>query len=90
MSTLFAPFVRTELGGDGTTYELITSSQVIGGIVGGLIAAAVGGRFLPAKMWGVGSVLLALIDLVMFCYPLVLDTLVPAFACMVLAGLARF
>jgi Na+/melibiose symporter-like transporter len=87
MSTLFAPFVSTELGGDGTAYGLISSSQAIGGIVGGLIAAAVGGRFLPAKMWGVGSVLFGLIDLVMFCYPLVLDSLVPAFVCMVLVGL---
>ncbi|WP_112246348.1 MFS transporter [Kribbella monticola] len=86
MSTLFAPFVSTELGGSGTTYGLITSSQAVGGIVGGLIAAAVGSRFPAAKMWGVGAVLFGLIDLVMFCYPLVWHSVVPAFVCMILVG----
>ncbi|HEU4947397.1 MAG TPA: MFS transporter, partial [Kribbella sp.] len=87
MSTLFAPFVSNVLGGDGRAYGLITSSQAVGGIVGGLVAAAIGGRISAGKAWGVGSVLFGLIDLVMFCYPLVLDSLVPAFVCMVLVGL---
>jgi Na+/melibiose symporter-like transporter len=86
MSTLFAPFVSSELGGDGTAYGLITSSQAVGGIVGGLIAAAVGSRFAAAKMWGAGAVLFGLIDLVMFCYPLVWHSVGPAFACMILVG----
>jgi Na+/melibiose symporter-like transporter len=86
MSTLFAPFVSTELGGDGTAYGLISSSQAVGGIVGGLIAAAVGSRFAAAKMWGVGAVLFGLIDLVMFCYPLVWHSVGPAFVCMILVG----
>ena len=86
MSTLFAPFVSTELGGDGTAYGLISSSQAVGGIVGGLIAAAVGSRFAAAKMWGAGAVLFGLIDLVMFCYPLVWHSVVPAFVCMILVG----
>lgn len=86
MSTLFAPFVSTELGGDGTAYGLISSSQAVGGIVGGLIAAAVGSRFAAAKMWGAGAVLFGLIDLVMFCYPLVWHSVGPAFVCMILVG----
>jgi predicted MFS family arabinose efflux permease len=86
MSTLFAPFVSTELGGSGTAYGLISSSQAIGGIVGGLIAASVGSRFSAAKMWGVGAVLFGLIDLVMFCYPLVWHSVLPAFVCMILVG----
>lgn len=87
MSTLFAPFVSAELGGDGTAYGLISSSQAIGGIVGGLVAAAVGARFDAAKLWGVGAVLFGLIDLVMFCYPLFWGGLAPAFVCMILVGL---
>ncbi|TCN44016.1 putative MFS family arabinose efflux permease [Kribbella orskensis] len=87
MSTLFAPFVSAELGGDGTAYGLITSSQAIGGIVGGLVAAAVGSRFSAAKMWGYGAVVFGLIDLAMFCYPLFWNSLAPAFVCMVLVGL---
>jgi Na+/melibiose symporter-like transporter len=86
MSTLFAPFVSAELGGDGTAYGLIVSSQAVGGIVGGLVAAAVGSKLSAAKMWGVGSVLFGLIDLVLFCYPLISDSLIPAFVCMVVVG----
>ncbi|NEA31577.1 MFS transporter [Streptomyces sp. SID13031] len=86
MSTLFAPFVSAELGGDGTAYGLITSSQAIGGIAGGLIAAAIGSRFPAAKLWGYGAVAFGLIDLVMFLYPLFWKGLAPAFACMIVVG----
>ncbi|WP_328334296.1 MFS transporter [Kribbella sp. NBC_00382] len=86
MSTLFAPFVSAELGGDGTAYGLITSSQAVGGIAGGLIAAAVGSRFSAAKLWGFGAVAFGLIDLVMFLYPLFWDGLAPAFVCMIVVG----
>jgi Na+/melibiose symporter-like transporter len=87
MSTLFAPFVSAELGGDGTAYGLIVSSQAVGGIVGGLVAAAIGSRLPAATMWGVGAFLFGLIDLALFCYPLVSDSLIPAFVCMVVVGL---
>jgi Na+/melibiose symporter-like transporter len=87
MSTLFAPFVSAELGGDGTAYGLISSSQAVGGIAGGLVAAALGSRFSAAKMWGFGSVAFGLIDLVMFLYPLFWKGLTPAFVCMVAVGL---
>ncbi|WP_460651016.1 MFS transporter [Kribbella endophytica] len=87
MSTLFAPFVSTELGGDGTAYGLIVSAQAVGGIVGGLVAAAVGARFAAAKLWGVGAVLFGLIDLALFCYPLFYDGLTPAYVLMIAVGL---
>ena len=87
MSTLFAPFVSDELGGNGTAYGLISSSQAVGGIVGGLIAAAVGSRFSAAKMWGFGALAFGLIDLTLFLYPLFWDSLAPAFACMIVVGL---
>jgi len=87
MSTLFAPFVTAELGGDGTAYGLIVSSQAVGGIIGGLVAAAIGSRLPAATMWGVGAFLFGLIDLALFCYPLVTDSLIPAFVCMIVVGL---
>jgi Na+/melibiose symporter-like transporter len=87
MSTLFAPFVSAELGGDGTAYGLIVSAQAVGGIVGGLVAAAVGARFAAAKLWGVGAVLFGLIDLALFCYPLFYDGLAPAYVLMIAVGL---
>jgi Na+/melibiose symporter-like transporter len=87
MSTLFAPFVSAELGGDGTAYGLIVSAQAVGGIVGGLVAAAVGARFAAAKLWGVGAVLFGLIDLALFCYPLFYDGLAPVYVLMIAVGL---
>ncbi|MBY8877376.1 MFS transporter [Actinacidiphila acidipaludis] len=86
MSTLFAPFVRTELGGSAQAYGLIVSSQAVGGVAGGLVAAAAGSWLPAATMWGVGSVLFGLVDLTLFCSPLASDSLVPAFVCMILVG----
>lgn len=86
MSTLFAPFVRTELGGGAQAYGLIVSSQAVGGIVGGLVAAAAGSWLPAATMWGAGSVLFGVVDLMLFCSPLASDSLVPAFVCMILVG----
>jgi Na+/melibiose symporter-like transporter len=87
MSTLFAPFVSAELGGDGRAYGLIVSSQAIGGIIGGLFAASIGSRWSAPTMWGAGAFLFGLIDLTLFCYPLVSSSLVPAFVCMIIVGL---
>jgi Na+/melibiose symporter-like transporter len=87
MSTLFAPFVSSELGGGETAYGLIVSSQAIGGIIGGLVAAAIGSRLPAATMWGVGAFLFGLVDLTLFCYPLISDSLIPAFVCMIVVGL---
>jgi Na+/melibiose symporter-like transporter len=87
MSTLFAPFVSSVLGGDETSYGLIVSSQAIGGIIGGLVAAAIGSRLPAATMWGVGAFLFGLVDLTLFCYPLISDSLIPAFVCMIVVGL---
>jgi predicted MFS family arabinose efflux permease len=86
MSTLFAPFVRTELSGGAQAYGLIVSSQAVGGIAGGLVAAAAGSRLPAATMWGAGAVLFGLVDLTLFCYPLASDSLTPAFVCMILVG----
>jgi len=86
MSTLFAPFVSTELGGSARVYGLIVSSQAVGGIAGGLVAAAAGSRLPAATMWGAGSVLFGMVDLTLFCYPLASRSLVPAFVCMIAVG----
>ncbi|HZX01644.1 MFS transporter [Kribbella sp.] len=87
MSTLFAPFVSAELGGDGKVYGLIVSSQAIGGIVGGLVAAAIGSRRPAATLWGIGALAFGLIDTAMFLSPLVSASVIPAFVCMIVVGL---
>jgi MFS family permease len=86
MGTLFAPFARDELHAGGTTYGLISSSQAIGGIAGGLIAAVVGPRFAAVRLWGAGALVFGAIDLTLFAYPLASDAIWPAFVCMVTVG----
>lgn len=87
MSTLFAPFVSAEIGGDGKVYGLIVSSQAIGGIIGGLVAAAIGSRRPAASLWGIGALAFGLIDTALFLYPLASDSVIPAFVCMIVVGL---
>jgi Na+/melibiose symporter-like transporter len=87
MSTLFAPFVSSQIGGDGQVYGLIVSSQAVGGIVGGLVAAAIGSRWPAARLWGIGALAFGLIDTTLFLYPLASDSVIPAFVCMIVVGL---
>ncbi|WP_350278636.1 MFS transporter [Kribbella sp. HUAS MG21] len=87
MSTLFAPFVSAEIGGDGKAYGLIVASQAVGGIVGGLVAAAIGSRWPAATLWGLGALAFGLIDIALFVYPLVSDSVLPAFVFMIVVGL---
>jgi Na+/melibiose symporter-like transporter len=87
MSTLFAPFVSSQIGADGRVYGLIVSSQAVGGIVGGLVAAAIGSRWPAARLWGIGAFTFGLIDITLFLYPLASDSVIPAFVCMIVVGL---
>jgi Na+/melibiose symporter-like transporter len=86
MSTLFAPFVRSVLHGSGPDYGVIVAAQAVGGIVGGLIAAAAGNRFRPAWLFGGGAIAFGAIDLVLFLYPLVQVAIWPAIALMIVVG----
>lgn len=87
MGTLFVPFVRDVLHGNGQQYGLIVSVQAIGGVAGGLVAATVGQRVSAVSMFGVGSIVFGFIDLVMFVYPLAYVAIWPAVVCMIAVGL---
>jgi Na+/melibiose symporter-like transporter len=86
MGTLFAPFVRSVLHASSTTYGLISSAQAIGGIGGGLLAAAAGARMNAARAMGYGAIAFGLIDLALFLYPLGFAATWPAIALMILVG----
>jgi Na+/melibiose symporter-like transporter len=87
MGTLFAPFVRDVLHGSGRAYGLIVSIQAVGGIVGGLVAAAIGRRMSAVLMFGGASLVFGVIDLAMFLYPLIYIAVWPAAVCMLAVGL---
>jgi Na+/melibiose symporter-like transporter len=86
MGTLFAPFVRSVLHGSGPDYGFIMSAQAVGGIAGGLIAAALGSRARPALLLGWGAVAFGAVDLILFLYPLGYVAVWPAVVCMVAVG----
>jgi MFS family permease len=62
------------------------AAQAVGGIIGGLIAAAAGSRLRPAWLFGGGAVAFGAIDLVLFLYPLVQVAIWPAIALMIVVG----
>jgi len=86
MGTLFVPFVRDVLHGSGEDYGVVVGVQAIGGVVGGLVAASLGQRVSPVRMFGVGCVVFGFIDLTMFLYPLVYVAVWPAVVCMIVVG----
>jgi Na+/melibiose symporter-like transporter len=87
MSTLFAPFVRTVLHASSSTYGVIGSVQAIGGIAGGLLAAAYGDRLPVTRMMGLSALAFGAIDLALFLYPLGYVAAWPAIVLMIIVGL---
>jgi MFS family permease len=65
---------------------VIVAAQAIGGIVGGLVAAAAGSRFRPAWLFGGGAVAFGAIDLALFLYPLADVAVWPAIVLMIVVG----
>jgi Na+/melibiose symporter-like transporter len=86
MGTLFTPFVKDVLEGNAATLGTISSSQAVGGILGGFVAAAAGRRWTARQLFGWGSVVFGLIDLAIFLYPTLYVAAWPAVLGMVLVG----
>ncbi len=86
MGTLFTPFVKDVLEGNAATLGTISSSQAVGGILGGFVAAAAGRRWGTRALFGWGAVLFGLVDLAIFLYPTLYVAAWPAVIGMVLVG----
>jgi Na+/melibiose symporter-like transporter len=86
MGTLFTPFVKDVLEGNAATLGTISSSQAVGGILGGFVAAAAGRRWGARVLFGWGAVLFGLVDLAIFLYPTLYVAAWPAVMGMVLVG----
>jgi predicted MFS family arabinose efflux permease len=87
MSTLFTPFVENVLHGTPQDLGFILAAQAVGGIAGGMAAAASGHRIRAARLLGLGAVLFGLVDLAIFLYPLGYVAVWPAIAGMIVVGL---
>jgi len=87
MSTLFTPFVEHVLHGTPQDLGLIVAAQAVGGIVGGMVAAASGHRMRARGLLSYGAVAFGLVDLAIFLYPLGYVAVWPAVAGMIIVGL---
>jgi Na+/melibiose symporter-like transporter len=86
MTTLFAPFVRHVLLGTSQAYGFVAAAQAVGGIAGGLLAAAVGARFRASFLFAVGAICFGAVDLAIFLYPLGYVAVWPAAVGMTIVG----
>jgi Na+/melibiose symporter-like transporter len=87
MGTLFTPFVRHVLHGSSQEFGLIIAAQAVGGIVGGVAAAAVSQRVRASRLLSIGAIVFGLIDLAIFLYPLCYVAVWPAVAGMIIVGI---
>ncbi len=87
MSTLFTPFVEHVLHGTPQDLGLIVAAQALGGMAGGLVAAASGHRMRAGRLLSYGAVAFGLVDLAIFLYPLGYVAVWPAVAGMIIVGL---
>ncbi|HYK92861.1 MAG TPA: MFS transporter, partial [Thermoplasmata archaeon] len=87
VATLFAPFLVGVLHGSGFDFGLFIGVQAIGGILGTVLAATVGADRPPAVLLSRFAILFALLDGVLFTYPLVWPVLLPGFVLIAIVGL---
>jgi Na+/melibiose symporter-like transporter len=87
MSTLFTPFVENVLHGTPQDLGFILAAQAVGGLAGGMAAAAAGHRIRAGRLLGLGAVVFGLVDLAIFLYPLGFVAVWPAVAGMIIVGL---
>jgi Na+/melibiose symporter-like transporter len=87
MSTLFTPFVERVLHGSPQDFGFIVAAQAVGGIVGGMFAAASSRRLQASRLLCYGAIVFGLIDLAIFLYPLAFVAVWPALVGMIVVGL---
>ncbi len=87
MGALFTPFVEHVLHGTPQELGLIVAAQAVGGIAGGMVAAASGHRIRAARLLGLGAIGFGLVDLAIFLYPLGYVAAWPAVVGMIIVGL---
>ncbi|MCP9487142.1 MAG: MFS transporter [Gaiellaceae bacterium MAG52_C11] len=85
--TIFVPFVTETLGGSEVDFGLVLSVQAIGGLAGGILVARYAGAVPAARLLGLGSIAIGLIDVVIFVHPLFTEGIAFALALFVVVGL---
>jgi MFS family permease len=87
MAVLLVVFVTRALHGSGVDLGFLLSAQAVGGLVGGVVVAALARRWSPFRLAWVGAVVLGLIDLATVDSPLLLPSVMLVAALMLVVGL---
>jgi MFS family permease len=87
LGALFVPWVSDILHGDEAAWAAILSAQAVGGLIGAFFVGHFLKRVPPGILMGVGTLIFAGIDLIIFTYPLVLPIVLPAIILMVVVGI---
>lgn len=87
MGTLFVPFVNEVLGGEALQVGWLVSSQAVGSLLGGVVVGWIGVRTKPYRLLGIGSILIGIIDLLIFNYPPFIPGVYPAMVLFVVVGI---
>ena len=85
-AALLPPFVRVALDGGALELGWLMSAQAVGGLAGGVMVGSLAGRLSPARLLGLGALLLGLIDLAIFLYPSFVGGIILGLALFVLVG----
>ncbi len=87
LAALFAPFVSEALGGGALELGWFMSSQAVGGLIGGVVVGFLARKLSPSLLLGVSALVFGLIDLVIFVYPVFIQSIVLGIALFVLVGI---
>ena len=74
MSVMFVVWVSEVIGGGAQELGWLMSGQAVGGIAGGIVLAAVSHRFSPIGLYGFAGMIFGLLDLSLFNYPRVIES----------------
>lgn len=76
MGVIFVVWVREVLHGGSPELGWLMSAQAVGGILGGLVVAHLGGRLPPVPVLGIAAIVFGLLDILLFTYPIILPGIV--------------
>jgi MFS family permease len=87
MSVMFVVWVKDVLRGGAQELGWLMSAQAVGGLLGGLALGALSSRLAPHALVRLGPIAFGLIDMALFTYPVLLDSLWPGLVLIAMVGL---
>ena len=84
---LVVVFVAEVLGGGAPELGWLLAAQAVGGLIGGAVVGAVGGKLPLPRLVGLGAIGIGVVDLAIFTYPALVPGIAPGLALFVVIGI---